>query len=108
MSMITDRTPSGDTHPCAIVHPNGAVLYLPTYHPLFVQRFTRAIPAKARVYHQLPTPRYTVCAPYHRRALALAAAWWRDFVAYHTDAPYTYPGDDRHLAAQLRAIRVAS
>jgi hypothetical protein len=84
------------------------VLYFPTYHPLFVQRFKRAIPAKARVYHQLPTPRYTVCAPYHRQAIALAAEWWRDFVAYHTAEPYTYPGDDRHLAAQRRGIRVAS
>jgi len=106
--MIPDHTPSGDTGPCAIVHPHGAVLYFPTYNALFVQRFERAVPAKARVYHRLPSPRYTVCAPYHRQAIALAAEWWRDFVAYHTDQPYTYPGDDRHLAARLRGCEVAS
>lgn len=106
MSMIADRTPSGDTHPCAIVHPNGAVFIFPTDDQRFIQRFKWAIPAKARVFHEVQHA-YLVIAPYHRRALALAAEWWPDLVRHATPLPYDFLATDAQLVLQRRK-RVAA
>jgi len=98
--------PSGDTHPCAILHPNGAVFIFPTYDQRFIQRFKWAIPAKARVFHEVQHA-YVVVAPYHRKALALAAEWWPDLVRHATPLPYDFLATDAQLVLQRRK-RVAA
>src|SRR5215212_4018872 len=91
-----------DPRPCAVVYKDGCQIYLPQYDQAFVQRLKRLIPPRCRVFHQLPTPSYTVVAPWHTKAVALAGEWWPDFTRQYTDEPYTFPGDDRHLALAAR------
>ena len=96
-----------DHRPQAIVYKNGCQLFLPQYDPAFVRRLKALIPPKARVFHQLPTASYTIVAPYHRRAIALAGEWFDDLATHRPDELYTFPGDDRHLALRQRGRKVA-
>lgn len=106
MSMIPNPSPSGDTHPCAILPPNGAVFIFPTYDQRFVQGFKRLIPPHTRVFHEVQHA-YVVIAPYHRRVLALAAAHWPDLVCHATPLPYDFLATDAQLVLQRRK-RVAA
>ena len=82
----------------AVVYRNGAQIFVPEYRPEFVQRLKRIVPPRARVFHQLPIASYTVVSPWHLVAIALAGEHFADFQRVYTNEPYTFPGDDRHLA----------
>jgi hypothetical protein len=106
MTSLPRTFPSGDTGPCAILHPNGGVFIFPTYDQRFVQRFKRLIPPHTRVFHEVQHA-YVVIAPYHRKALALAAEWWPDLVRHATPLPYDFLATDAQLVLQRRK-RVAA
>jgi hypothetical protein len=94
--------PTVPSEPCAVIYPNVMQLYLPQYHPEFVRRMKALVPPHTRVFHQVPTPSYTIVAPHHHIALALAGEYFLDLVKVRASAPYEFPGDDRHLLARRR------
>ncbi len=88
--------------PSAIVYKNGCQLFLPRYDQRFVQALKNLVPPKARVFHGGHNASYTILTPWHEQAVALANEFFLDFTRQHTDEPYDYPGDDRHLVLGQR------
>lgn len=95
-------TATGDRRPHAIVYKNGCQLFVPRYDQRFVQALKNLVPPKARVFHGGHNASYTILTPWHEQAIALAGEFFLDFTRQHTDEPYAYPGDDRHLALGQR------
>jgi hypothetical protein len=91
-----------DPRPHTIVYRNGCRLFLPEYDRAFVQRLKRLVPPHCRVFHGGPNASYTIVAPWHTRAIALAGEFFLDFMRQHIDEPYTFPGDDWHLVLGQR------
>lgn len=99
---VQTTTAATDSRPHAIVYPNGAQLFVPEYHPTFVQRLKARVPAHTRIFHGGHNASYTIVAPHHWIALALAGEYFADFTRVFTNAPYEFPGDDRLLLLQRR------
>jgi hypothetical protein len=88
--------------PSTVVYRNGCQLFLPRYDQAFVQRLKPLVPPHCRVFHGGHNASYTIVAPWHIKAIALAGEFFLDFTRHYTDEPYTFPGDDRHLVLGQR------